>query len=585
MGHVKRVLGMSLDFNLLARTSDGSVGTGVPAGKASAAASPDAKSGAFAQLLKATSNSNRTGQAAPAANSSTGAGSIFDSAFSTIIENTTEQGGKSVSGKAVQESTSQGGQVAGEFSDFFQTGNLLDTITQLSANLAAPNPNAPVVIDPALTQIDPAAFSFGDLLDGVTQNTALSGTPGVISGPILGNLDTKAVVSPLPATAPGVQSGPVIGEINLKTTPQPQPATAPGTPSGPILAGVDPKTQLNPLTATAPGVQSGPIIAGADQKLVPLPQTVQTPGVITGPIGQEASTKFELPPGVTRLYQAALTQTKAGGAVANLRTASSPTTKKTGLKTGSPTNPSTVGPKPGVATPTAPTQQGNVNLLSGQAEPAPADVLADNAKQDIAKPVGQSIARADNSQSDFRLNTQSDGQNLFVKPEAVHTPNAGKGVQNLAHTPPRLDQANLAAFSASMAQRLQNGATKFEIRLDPAALGKVQVRLEVSADNRVEALVSTQRPEVLADLQRGADSLRRALQDAGFDLGSDGLNFSLDQGSGQPSADQEPRSGSLQAYRDQPDETLGQDSAMVLAQSERGYGLTRIFTDRLDVRI
>jgi flagellar hook-length control protein FliK len=644
MGYVKRVLGMSLDFNLLASAKAAGGSTASAAGKASLAASPAAKPGTFAQLLNVTAQSGGTVKTAPVTNNRANFSPTFDATVSTIVTNTANQSVKAVAGKAGQEPASQDDQQLSAFTNIFQADSLRDTIIQLSANLAAPNPNAPVVIDTAFTQIDPAAFFFGDLLNGLTQNTALSGTPGIISGPVLGNLDSKAVVSPLPATTPGVPSGPVFGEVNLKTPVQPQLSSAPGTQSGPIIADVDPKAQISPLPATtpgvqsgpalgnldskavvsplpattpgvqsgpvfgevnlktpiqpqpssAPGVQSGPVLGGLDPKLVPLPQLARTPGIISGPIEQKASTQKALPPGVTRLYQAAFAQTKAGGAAANLRTVSDTATKKTGLKTGVQTNQNpasgNAGTKPGAATITANAQPnaqpGNSTLLSGQVEAAAADILSEPAKQNTAlKPAGQNVARADNNLPDIRPNAQSDVQTLFVKPEALHTPNAGKSLQSPGHTQPRLNQASLAAFSASMAQRMQNGATKFEIRLDPAALGKVQVRLEVSADNRVEALVSTQRPEVLADLQRGADSLRRALNDAGFDLGSDGLNFSLDQGSGQPPAEQEPRSGSLQAYRDQPDEILENRNALVLAQSERGYGLTRIFTDRLDVRI
>ncbi len=67
------------------------------------------------------------------------------------------------------------------------------------------------------------------------------------------------------------------------------------------------------------------------------------------------------------------------------------------------------------------------------------------------------------------------------------------------------------------------------MQLEPPALGRVEVRLEFSRDNRVSALIAADRHDTLDVLQRDSRALERALQDAGLRLNDNGLTFSLRQ--------------------------------------------------------
>lgn len=67
------------------------------------------------------------------------------------------------------------------------------------------------------------------------------------------------------------------------------------------------------------------------------------------------------------------------------------------------------------------------------------------------------------------------------------------------------------------------------VQLEPAELGRVEVRLEFTQDHRITAVIAADRPETLDLLQRDSRGLERSLQDAGLRLGADGLSFSLRQ--------------------------------------------------------
>ncbi len=97
-------------------------------------------------------------------------------------------------------------------------------------------------------------------------------------------------------------------------------------------------------------------------------------------------------------------------------------------------------------------------------------------------------------------------------------------------------QASVRAFPAAhqvareIVRRFERGATRFELRLDPPELGRVEVRLDVSRDHRVTAVIAADSPQALTELARHARELEQMLQGAGLELGDNGLSFDLRQG-------------------------------------------------------
>ncbi|HEY4942846.1 MAG TPA: flagellar hook-length control protein FliK [Rhizomicrobium sp.] len=90
---------------------------------------------------------------------------------------------------------------------------------------------------------------------------------------------------------------------------------------------------------------------------------------------------------------------------------------------------------------------------------------------------------------------------------------------------PATPDINSLAFN--IATRSEGGARHFDIRLDPAELGRVDVRLTVDDAGKAQATLSVEKPQTLALLQKDQGHLERALKDAGLDLSQNGLNFSL----------------------------------------------------------
>lgn len=76
------------------------------------------------------------------------------------------------------------------------------------------------------------------------------------------------------------------------------------------------------------------------------------------------------------------------------------------------------------------------------------------------------------------------------------------------------------------------GVTNFQIRLDPAELGRVDVKLQIRDNGEVNASLVVDRVETLAMLKRDASTLQQAFEQAGLRQSADGLSFSL-RGEGQ----------------------------------------------------
>ena len=105
----------------------------------------------------------------------------------------------------------------------------------------------------------------------------------------------------------------------------------------------------------------------------------------------------------------------------------------------------------------------------------------------------------------------------------------------------------LADLAVEIAGQALAGRNRFEIRLDPPELGRIEVKLDVHRDGRIASHIVVDRADTLDLLRSDASALQRALQDAGLKTTDNGLQFSLrDQGGEQ----QQPPSPAVQPVTD-----------------------------------
>ncbi|WP_412546493.1 flagellar hook-length control protein FliK [Maricaulis sp. MIT060901] len=153
------------------------------------------------------------------------------------------------------------------------------------------------------------------------------------------------------------------------------------------------------------------------------------------------------------------------------------------------------------------------------------------------------------------------------------------------HEGQRFTPQSAQQLAAQITRRFANGNRVFDIRLDPAELGRVDVRLELTGDQRVQAILSVERPETLAELQRSARDLERALNEAGLELENDGLEFQLNENADDQGFDADEDPGVLPVFVES-DELEMAALANEPAIERDAYGFRLAASrDRLDMRI
>ena len=171
------------------------------------------------------------------------------------------------------------------------------------------------------------------------------------------------------------------------------------------------------------------------------------------------------------------------------------------------------------------------------------------------------------------------------------------GVQATGTVPPQLPSAPVAAvaplsvtlatnapvplsgLAIEIAASVKSGKSSFEIRLDPADLGRIDVRIDVDRNGQVTSHLTVEKPETLSMLRQDAPQLQQALDDAGFKTGDGGLQFSLrDQSSsGQNSGSETGRNAQRLVISD--------EDTIPAAVAGRTYGRTLGSSSGVDIRV
>lgn len=160
-------------------------------------------------------------------------------------------------------------------------------------------------------------------------------------------------------------------------------------------------------------------------------------------------------------------------------------------------------------------------------------------------------------------------------------PNLQANIDRSAQTTPRFTPQSAQQLAAQITRRFDAGSRVFDIRLDPAELGRVDVRLELMPDQRVQAILSAERQETLAELQRSAKDLQRALSEAGLDLADDGLSFQLADDDDPSGFADESSEGVVNVYAETDDILL--DGAGTDQPPVSAYGFLLTGRDRVNV--
>jgi flagellar hook-length control protein FliK len=168
-------------------------------------------------------------------------------------------------------------------------------------------------------------------------------------------------------------------------------------------------------------------------------------------------------------------------------------------------------------------------------------------------------------------------QGLSHAAPAAHHASAASAPQAATNPVPAPTPVPIAGLAVEIAARASAGKNRFEIRLDPPELGRIDVRLDIDKHGHVTSRLIVEKAETLDLLRRDAPHLERALQDAGLKTSGDGLQFSLQQQTPQERNDDDTpaRTAEITVTDDMIDTNLVQ----------RGYARLAAARGGVDIRI
>ena len=372
----------------------------------------------------------------------------------------------------------------------------------------------------------PAAATTGQQVADAARTEAAAGIKQPKAAETLNNLVNQAASKPAPrpqAALPGnpdpLADGTLPVPLQKKLHPANYQAESAGTgksdDNGPKLAQ---QVQVQVKQQNAPHLRGGRAKHGGDilSDALPRPQTVQT--AAGNAFGQQLSnaTQPSTNPAANAANVAGIASSDGGAAIQNLQLSVSPE------RTGQAELPMLAVRAGGNPSPTPPAPQ----PLSG----LPMDGEGKSSMAGLGEDGGKSGGNSANSVSTASAASGTKAATMVQQNAAADV--RSPGIQVAMH----------------LSRAVQNGINRLTIRLDPAELGRVEVKLEIGHDGRAIAWVAAERPETLELLQRDARALERALQQPDWDAraleralqqaqtDADSLSFSLSQGDQQGGA-------------------------------------------------
>ncbi len=380
---------------------------------------------------------------------------------------------------------------------------------------------------------------------------------------------TNVVNNPANPAAPTLITDPTSGEQTVQDAP------AGNNPAAPTSAAATTQ-QVDVITNTAisqPAEQTQtttdngvPVNAAVDQKQV-LQTNADTPVVkvdTENPIPDEAVFEKKLPTETvaieaTRTVPVAPVPnpiTNQQNSVTKVTTAANKSASKSAGSASSTSNSQSTGAA--------------ANANTGQA-PSATTQLANAFKSDIQLDLGATGQRSEPapllSQPTTASGQMATSSLLSVQDVSLQKLSSSMPTTMKTDTPAMTRMIN-EQITVAINRHIVNGQNNFSIRLHPAELGQVDIRLEFAADGKMQASMVVENERTLAMLQRDQSALEKALQDAGINMAHKNLNFSLMKQGGQNADGQFTNTGNQSENNELLDQTILSET---IQQVSMGY--------------
>ncbi|MFH1805540.1 MAG: flagellar hook-length control protein FliK [Pseudomonadota bacterium] len=438
------------------------------------------------------------------------------------------------------------------------SGNQKDTVTASDDKATAPetvaeNPaeDTPVVEtvqnDPSAPVIEDTANTAGPKTEAKTDDTAAE-------------VEVDATVIAIPTT-PVVQTP---AELALALAAAQQGGTT--IPSG---LNADTETGMAIGTAGDAGAKSTLMASTA------LSQTAPLSPVSTAATGTKTSTPGNIGPADVADSFDALVNTRA-----NLTGQPTSAGSETGGNTGNGSNNSNSQSGNAGQNPAATgngTAQATPNNLVGMANvPAAANTTTSQPAATVATAANSSLAANSVTGTDSLGQVTLGNTNAGTSTGANNL--AGQTAQTARNAPTQQVQQQVAVQIRNAAS---DGVDRISVQLRPESLGRVDIKMEISHDGRVQTVIQADNRETLDLLRQDVRGLQQALKDAG--LNADSQSFTFEHRQGGSGQEQDGRNQATDSGKQLPDEGDILTGAELAEHVAIGYGINP--NGLVDIRI
>ena len=364
---------------------------------------------------------------------------------------------------------------------------------------------------------------------------------------------------------------------------------APVVPTDPNAA-ADQAATASPLAIAAAGIAASAStaaqIAGTEtDTATPADKNAKTAGAKV-----DADTSATLADAATGATDAAATDAKPNGGLIPVNQGTPKTSFQAAVATAQgQSDVSNIGQDAGQAN-AAPTQGPGIATANTAAHPQAAKPQTDGAATeakasdraaDAAQGAPTTLPHAGAQGAVAPTDTGAQAASAVQAPLTNTTSTASASTATLTATGAGATAVPVNGIPIEIAAAFRSGKSRFDISLDPAELGRIDVRINVDRHGNVTSHLTVEKPETLQLLRQDAPQLQRALDDAGLKSGSNGLSFSLrDQNSsGQNSGQNNDNGGNARRL------IISEDDTAAAAPVGRGYGRMYGPSSGVDIRV
>ncbi|SDH88533.1 Flagellar hook-length control protein FliK [Bradyrhizobium sp. Rc2d] len=367
---------------------------------------------------------------------------------------------------------------------------------------------------------------------------------------------------------------------------------APVVPVDPNAAANQATGSASPLTIAAAGLASSASTAAQIQGAKTDTATAGDKSAKTATAEVDADTTTTLGETATGTPAASATDAKAnGGLIAAVDQVTPKTSFKAAATAQAQTDISNIGQDSGKANAATP-QAAGAAPLNGAAHPQAAKPQGDSGTTDAKAAGTERTADAAPGASATHVHagpqaavaatdTSAQAASAVQAPLTNTTSTATASTATLTATAASNTAVPISGVPIEIAAAVRAGKSRFDISLDPVELGRIDVRINVDRNGQVTSHLTVEKPETLQMLRQDAPQLQRALDDAGFKTGSNGLSFSLrDQNSsGQNSGQNHDNGGNARRL------IISEDETVAATPVGRGYGRMYGPSSGVDIRV